>query len=194
MNSRELRQRIEYLDGSFIDAFKFGGGICGISSALFNELSGFQGEFKFYGSEDVELGQKILLLGGKIRFCKNARVTHYDLVDPLRLKLKTIENAAYGLWYLHRNHQSMIKNHKVINLLIFICRYKNLSILLCYFIKIIEKPLFIFSKLIEGKRRFYFPLLYKILMLFWTFIGLSVPISPKFGISSVSKIDYKDYF
>ena len=195
-NSRELAQR-SFKDGHLLNPFLFGGGICGMRNKDYWVVDGFNSDFRFYGSEDIEFAQRLTDKGLKIIYTKSAKATHFENVSAEKLKNKIFENACNGLVYLDHRYPSLISKSFTLFLVLNLFRTqysKMITLLQLAVISMIggvEAPLYALSKSVDGVRWMYCPALYKVLSLCWTCQGVWSANNRKSYFDS--RVKYKDF-
>lgn len=86
----------------------FGSYNFGIRKKVFEEVGGFHTGYRHASGEDNDLSYKVLKVGYKIYFEKNALVKHYH---PRRLKIYLFEQYRHGFWRvkMYGEHPHMLK-------------------------------------------------------------------------------------
>lgn len=91
-----IQSEIEYKHSNYKDFVAFGGSYnFAIKKDLFEEIGGFNEEYRYASGEDVDICYKILNKGYKIRFVKDAVVGHFH---PEKLYKYLITQLKHGFW------------------------------------------------------------------------------------------------
>jgi GT2 family glycosyltransferase len=154
-----------------------GGGICGMRYDDFIKVGGFSETFKFYGGEDVQMGDSLNKLGIIIKYAPQAKADHFDTVSIERYRVKYMEAGREGIRLIISNnsnffdkspilfllpppHDESLK-HMVLRLSITLVFNKYIEIMLRFIAKVTNRYDFLYSTL-----------LYHMLFACWIYAGL----------------------
>ncbi|HNV23546.1 MAG TPA: glycosyltransferase [Candidatus Omnitrophota bacterium] len=103
---QEILYRHKYLMPQYPKSF--GSYNFGIRKKIFEEVGGFNQNYRYASGEDNDLSYKILKAGYKIYFEKKSLVDHYH---PTQLKKYLKEQFRHGFWRfkMYQDHPAMIK-------------------------------------------------------------------------------------
>jgi glycosyltransferase involved in cell wall biosynthesis len=97
------RRAVGRLDLGNLPPKHFGSGIASVRRADFEAVGGFEEQIRYYGFEDVLMGQRLAGRGVRLVFAADARALHHDTVSLERYKAKMIEAARESVPVLLRH-------------------------------------------------------------------------------------------
>lgn len=95
--ARCVHREILYRHAHYLPEYPkvFGSYNVGIRKNIFDQAGGYNPQYRRASGEDNDLSYKIIALGGRIRFCRNALVQHYH---PVSLLKYLNEQFRHGFW------------------------------------------------------------------------------------------------
>ena len=186
--SKRDKKHLNYLN---LPCRYFSGGLCSVKKISMLDAGAYNIKYRFWGSEDVDMGYRLKKIGVKFVFRHDVKGIHHDDVRLQRFKEKKIENAREGIPFLIANHPDYLKDtprgylhpFDILNenLIVTIKKVVLRIILNPFFIYIIESLMVLTDKI----PIFYFHTFYKYLEAGWYLKGIN---EKNFGFRKVEYI------